>query len=75
MSIRCGSTVVASGQAPVDALAGTQLAARYEGPVVLARTTCLPAAISSVYADLGVTLSRLAGGTDVLSWDAGSRTC
>ncbi len=69
------STVVASGQAPVDALAGTQLAARYEGPVVLARTTCLPAAVSSVYADLGVTLSRLAGGSDVLSWDAGSRTC
>lgn len=69
------SAVVASGDAPVDAMVGTQLAARHDGPVLLARSTCRPADVDAAYQALGITLSRLAGGPAVIDWPAGHTVC
>ncbi|GGK55682.1 cell wall-binding repeat-containing protein [Ornithinimicrobium pekingense] len=69
------SAVVASGDAPVDAMVGTQLAARHGGPVVLARSSCRPSEVDAAYQELGITLSRLAGGPGVLEWPAGHAVC
>ncbi|ANS79246.1 N-acetylmuramoyl-L-alanine amidase [Serinicoccus hydrothermalis] len=69
------SAVVASGSAPVDAVAGTQLAADREAPLLLTRKTCRTSAVDEAYSSLGIGLSRLAGGTGVLGWDAGARRC
>ncbi|RIK14963.1 MAG: hypothetical protein DCC50_09655 [Acidobacteria bacterium] len=69
------SAVAASGRAPADAMVGTQLAARHDGPLVLVRKGCRPAAVDAAYEELGVRLTRLAGGSTVLDWTAGSTTC
>ncbi|AXH96795.1 cell wall-binding repeat-containing protein [Ornithinimicrobium avium] len=69
------SAVAASGIAPADAMAGTQLAARHDGPLVLVQGGCRPAAVDAAYGELGVRLTRLAGGPAVLDWAAGSTTC
>ncbi|GAA5159796.1 cell wall-binding repeat-containing protein [Ornithinimicrobium tianjinense] len=69
------SAVVASGTAPADALAGTQLAARHDGPVLLSKQACRPRSVAAAYDALGITVSRLAGGSTVLDWTAGSTTC
>ena len=69
------SAVVASGDAPVDAMVGTQLAARHDGPVLLARSTCRPPEVDAAYQALGITLSRLAGGSAVIDWPAGYAVC
>lgn len=69
------SAVAASGSAPADAMVGTQLAARHDGPLVLVRKGCRPAAVAAAYEELGVRLTRLAGGSSVLDWTAGSTTC
>lgn len=69
------SAVVANGQAAVDAVVGTQLAARHDGPVLLTRSDCRTRSVDAAYQELGITLSRLAGGADVLDWSAGDTVC
>lgn len=69
------STVVASGDAPVDAMVGTQLAARHDGPVLLTRSSCRPASVDTAYQTLGITFTRLAGGAAVVDWPAGHTVC
>lgn len=69
------SAVAAAGDAPADAMVGTQLAARHDAPLVLVRPACRPGAVDAVYDDLGVRLTRLAGGDAVLDWAAGATTC
>ncbi|OLT17832.1 hypothetical protein BJF80_00430 [Serinicoccus sp. CUA-874] len=69
------SAVVAAGTAPVDAVAGTQLAADRSAPLLLTRQSCRTSSVDEVYDSLGIGLSRLAGGSGVLAWDAGARTC
>lgn len=69
------SAVLASGFSPVDAMAGTQLAAGRGGPVLLVRKGCMPGAVSNAYSTLGISASRLAGGSQALDWTAGSQVC
>lgn len=69
------SAVVANGNAAVDAVVGTQLAARHDGPVLLTRSDCRPRSVDTAYDELGTSLSRLAGGPDVLAWSAGNTVC
>lgn len=69
------SAVAAAGFASTDAMTGTQLAARHGSPVVLVRPGCRPRSVDVAYDQLGVTLTRLAGGPGVLDWSAGSQTC
>jgi len=69
------TAVLAAGTAPVDAMAGTQLAADRSAPLLLVRKGCRTGSVDDVYDALDIRLSRLAGGSGVLSWDAGSTTC
>ncbi|WP_298889867.1 cell wall-binding repeat-containing protein [uncultured Serinicoccus sp.] len=69
------TAVLAAGDAPVDAMAGTQLAADRSAPLLLVRKGCRTNSVDEVYDALDIRLSRLAGGSGVLSWDAGSTTC
>ena len=69
------TAVLAAGDAPVDAMAGTQLAADRSAPLLLVRKGCRTGSVDDVYDALDIRISRLAGGSGVLSWDAGSRTC
>lgn len=69
------SAVAAAGTAPADAMAGTQLAARHGSPLVLVRPDCRPRSVDAAYGTLGVQLTRLAGGSAVLDWTAGTTTC
>ena len=69
------TAVLAAGDAPVDAMAGTQLAADRSAPLLLVRKGCRTTSVDEVYDALDIRLSRLAGGSGVLSWDAGSATC
>lgn len=69
------NAVVANGTAFVDAMGGTQLAARRDAPVLLVRYGCRPDSVHAAYRQLGIGLSRLAGGSEVLGWGAGSRRC
>ena len=59
----------------MDAVAGTQLAADRSAPLLLTRQSCRTSSVDEVYDSLGIGLSRLAGGSGVLAWDAGARTC
>ncbi|WP_299449440.1 cell wall-binding repeat-containing protein [uncultured Serinicoccus sp.] len=69
------TAVLAAGDAAVDAMAGTQLAADRSAPLLLVRKGCRTNSVDEVYDALDIRLSRLAGGSGVLSWDAGSTTC
>lgn len=69
------SAVLANGFSPVDAMAGTQLAAGRGAPVLLVRKDCMPGPVSTAYDAMGISASRLAGGTVALDWDAGSQVC
>lgn len=69
------SAVAAAGDAPADAMVGTQLAARHGSPLMLVRQGCRPPAVDDAYGVLGVRLTRLAGGPAVLDWTAGTTTC
>ena len=69
------AAVAAAGNAPADAMAGTQLAARHGSPLVLVRKSCRPAAVDAAFGALGAHLTRLVGGSAVLDWTAGTTTC
>ncbi|GAA1172002.1 hypothetical protein GCM10009584_11170 [Ornithinimicrobium humiphilum] len=69
------AAVVANAYGSADAVVATQLAARHGSPVLLVKKDCRPGSVNAAYTALGITLSRLAGGTGVLSWSAGYRVC
>lgn len=69
------AAVVANAHSPADAMVGTQVAAAHDGPVLLTRATCQPRSVSETVGALGIDLTRLAGGSGVLDWKAGSTTC
>lgn len=69
------SAVLAQGQASVDAVAGTQLAAYQDAPLVLTRKSCQPPLVRQALATLGTDLHTLLGGTAVIDSGAGTNAC
>jgi putative cell wall-binding protein len=67
--------LLANGNAPVDAVAGTQFAAYRGDPVVLTRQSCQPDEVATALGTMGTQLHFLLGGRSVLDDGVATTTC